>query len=172
MNFNSLISQISETHQTLQQSAVKAVNIHLTLRNWLIGFYIVEFEQKGEDRAKYGTKLLKVLTNELKLKNLKINERELRNFRTFYFTYSFFIDCISTFPLYSQIASKLDYLPIRGSVTPESNLIFGSATQESEIAIRGSATPELQKFEIQEDEAYCLSIFTQISYTHFVELKN
>ena len=61
MQYKSLISSIDETHQTLQQSAVKAVNRHITLRNWLIGYYIVEFEQNGEDRAKYGTKLLKEL---------------------------------------------------------------------------------------------------------------
>ena len=58
MNFDLLTNTILETHTSLQQSAVKAINIHLTIRNWLIGFYIVEFEQKGEDRAKYGEKLL------------------------------------------------------------------------------------------------------------------
>ena len=36
----------------------KAVNQSLTVRNWLIGLYIVEFEQRGEDRAKYGERLL------------------------------------------------------------------------------------------------------------------
>ena len=29
--------------------------------NWLIGYYIVEFEQHGKDRAEYGTQLLKKL---------------------------------------------------------------------------------------------------------------
>ena len=33
----------------------------LTMRNWLIGYYIVEFEQKGKERAQYGDKLLKRL---------------------------------------------------------------------------------------------------------------
>jgi len=31
----------------------------LTIRNWLIGYYIVEFEQNGKDRAEYGISLLK-----------------------------------------------------------------------------------------------------------------
>jgi len=34
MHYKSLISSIDETHQTSQQSAVKAVSSHITLRNW------------------------------------------------------------------------------------------------------------------------------------------
>lgn len=44
MNFNLLVDQIEKTHTLLKQSVIKAINIHLTLRNWLIGFYIIEFE--------------------------------------------------------------------------------------------------------------------------------
>ena len=58
LNFNLLISLIEQTHKQFQQQAIKAVNIALTIRNWLVGYYIVEFEQKGEDRAEYGSKLL------------------------------------------------------------------------------------------------------------------
>ena len=42
------------------------------MRNWLIGFYIVEFEQNGEDRAKYGEFLLKNLEQKVNLKGLNI----------------------------------------------------------------------------------------------------
>lgn len=51
MNFKKLAFRIQQTNDFLQQNAVKAVNRHITLRNWLIAFYIVEFEQKGNDRA-------------------------------------------------------------------------------------------------------------------------
>jgi len=51
LNFESLVAEIEQTHQHFQQQAVKAVNMSLTIRNYLIGFYIVEFEQNGEDRA-------------------------------------------------------------------------------------------------------------------------
>ncbi|MBD0333346.1 MAG: cytoplasmic protein, partial [Chitinophagaceae bacterium] len=34
--------------------AQKQVNTALTFRNWLIGYYIVEYEQSGKDRAEYG----------------------------------------------------------------------------------------------------------------------
>lgn len=44
INFDSLAESIQRTHTVLQQEAVKAVNISMTIRNWLIGCYIVEFE--------------------------------------------------------------------------------------------------------------------------------
>lgn len=37
----------------------------LTLRNWLIGFYIKEYEQNGLDRAKYRSNTIKHLADEL-----------------------------------------------------------------------------------------------------------
>ena len=54
----------------LQQNAVKAVNTHLTLRNWLTGFYIVEFEQNSSDRSEYGAKLLENIAKNINIKGL------------------------------------------------------------------------------------------------------
>ena len=85
MNFELLVNTIQQTHSTLQQSALKSVNKHLTIRNWLVGFYIVEFEQHGEDRAKYGGKLLADLAKEIKIKGL--SETNLIINRQFYRTY-------------------------------------------------------------------------------------
>ena len=53
-NFDQLIDNVYQTHYQLQLNAKKVVNINLTIRNWLVGYYIVEFEQNGEDRATYG----------------------------------------------------------------------------------------------------------------------
>ena len=52
MQFNQLISLIEKTHIRIQGQVFAAVNHWLVFRNWLLGFYIVEFEQHGEDRAK------------------------------------------------------------------------------------------------------------------------
>ena len=60
-SFNDLASIVQTTHDAAQSSAVKAINRMQTMRNWLIGYYIVEFEQHGKDRAEYGTQLLKKL---------------------------------------------------------------------------------------------------------------
>lgn len=54
MNFESLVGCINQVQDVLQAQAAHAVNLSLTARNWLVGYYIVEFEQRGEDRAKYG----------------------------------------------------------------------------------------------------------------------
>lgn len=72
MNFEQLATIIENTHLQLQQNAVKAVNQCQTVRNWLMGFYIVEFEQNGEDRAKYGEQLLKKLEQKINQKALSV----------------------------------------------------------------------------------------------------
>ncbi len=110
MKFENLISAIEQTHLHFQQQAVNAVNVSLTVRNWLIGFYIVEFEQRGDDRAVYGSKLLVKLAE--RSKNTKgLDERSFRNFRQFYKMYPH---------LQSHILGNLKALPIWGSLTTES----------------------------------------------------
>jgi hypothetical protein len=86
MKFDVLIQAIEQTHQHFQHQASKAVNVSLTLRNWLIGFYIVEFELHGEDRAVYGQKLFEEMA--LRLKNIRgIDRRSLYRFKDFYQLY-------------------------------------------------------------------------------------
>ena len=85
MNFEALVKHISTIQSTLQAQAAHAVNLSLTARNWLMGCYIVEFEQNGEDRAAYGEQLLKKLEQRLNVKGL--NERRFREFRRLYLVY-------------------------------------------------------------------------------------
>ena len=85
MNFESLANHISAIQDTLQAQAAHSVNLALTSRNWLMGCYIVEFEQNGEDRAAYGEQLLKKLEKRLNIKGL--NERRFREFRRLYLVY-------------------------------------------------------------------------------------
>jgi len=85
MNFTQLSQTIQFTHQRLQAETAKAINLNLTIRNWLIGLYIVEFEQKGEDRAVYGAKLISKLAIQLNHKSLSAGNLKL--FRQFYFAY-------------------------------------------------------------------------------------
>jgi predicted nuclease of restriction endonuclease-like (RecB) superfamily len=85
MNFSNLVQNIRQTHTALQQEMMKAINRSLTIRNWLIGYYIFEFEQKGKDRAKYGSKLLSELARKVNEKSL--SETNLKICRQFYTTY-------------------------------------------------------------------------------------
>jgi hypothetical protein len=87
-NFDGLIDNVYQTHCLLQENAAKAVNFNLTVRNWLVGCYIVEYEQNGEDRAKYGTGLLEEIAQKLKLKGIKgLHRRALNTCRIFYTAY-------------------------------------------------------------------------------------
>lgn len=84
-SFNDLASIVQTTHDAAQSSAVKAINRMQTMRNWLIGYYIVEFEQHGKDRAEYGTQLLKKLEERVDRKGLTRNT--FQSSRVFYRMY-------------------------------------------------------------------------------------
>lgn len=72
----------------MKSHAVSAVNQSLTIRNWLFGHYIIEYEQNGEDRAKYGDQLLIILAKDLKSKGIKgLSKRNLYYFSQFYLVY-------------------------------------------------------------------------------------
>jgi predicted nuclease of restriction endonuclease-like (RecB) superfamily len=96
MKFEVLVNTIQETHVALQQSAVKAINRYLTIRNWMIGYHIVEFEQLGEDRATYGSRLLDNIAKRLKPTGIKgITAAELSRYRQFYSTYTYIFGTVS-----------------------------------------------------------------------------
>jgi len=88
MNFEELIKAFEQANEYLQEKAVSAVNQSLTMRNWLFGHYIVEYEQSGEDRARYGDKLLNSLSRKLQNSGVKgVSITNLKLCRKFYITY-------------------------------------------------------------------------------------
>ena len=58
VSFDLLVTSIRQAHEELAAQTARAVNMSLTLRNWLIGLYIEEYERRGMDRQIYGDKLL------------------------------------------------------------------------------------------------------------------
>lgn len=73
-----LTATIQATNTFFLNKVQQQVNTALTLQNWLIGYYIVEYEQSGKDRADYGKKLYKAIAENLLKKGLKsIRERHL-----------------------------------------------------------------------------------------------
>lgn len=86
MDYQQLLALFKETHRELQQRAARSVDTSLVIRNWLFGWYIVEFEQGGSDRAEYGANLLKKIAAQLKIKGC--SERSLALCCKFYLTYS------------------------------------------------------------------------------------
>jgi hypothetical protein len=87
-NFEKLIGFIRQANEELAAQAGRAVNISLTIRNWLIGCYIAEYELHGSDRASYGDRLLTELANRLTgLKVSNCNRRQLYRYLRFYRLY-------------------------------------------------------------------------------------
>ena len=144
MDFNALINSITTTDRVLQTEAVKAINKALTARNWLIGLYIVEFEQNGEDRAKYGSKLLQKTSERLNSKSLSY--RNLRLFRQFYLEYPTLSEPIKK---YIGLLPNNDFL-----LSP----IWQSSIAKLQITGNQGITLKPQK------------IFENLSYTHLTEL--
>lgn len=152
LNFNSLVSLVEQTHLHFQQQAVKAVNVSLTIRNYLIGFYLVEFEQKGEDRAAYGEKLLDNLAYKLRIKGLV--SAELSRCRQFYYCYPHILGALTQ--EYKNILPSY----ILGTLSQESN------TQD-ELTIPSVSTPHLAKSDLFVPAEKLLN---KLSYSHLVEL--
>ncbi len=154
MKFSTLIQTIQQTHSSLHLHTLKAVNRALTLRNWLTGYYIVEFEQKGEDRAVYGERLLAELSKSLHIKGL--SETTLKLNRLFYNIYP---------QIGQELHVQLDKMGIRQSVTDE----FGISK------IGQTLTDESFKRQIREDGILqplvpAERIISQLSFTHITEL--
>lgn len=161
MNFSSLIHSIRNTHETLYLEAVKAVNTSLTLRNWLIGFYIVEYEQNGEDRAAYGKKLIEKLAQQLEIKGLGL--RNLNLFRQFYLIYPQIMQALSansrSQPIVQTLSAKFNQLQIRQTLPDELPVLPGKK------AILGTVTQELTA-----DPVYYFKLISRIPFSHFTEL--
>jgi predicted nuclease of restriction endonuclease-like (RecB) superfamily len=84
-NFDALVELCQRTHEELRGRAIRSVDIAMVARNWLIGWYIVEYEQVGADRAKYGSRLIERLEERLHMKGASATN--LRKFRQFYREY-------------------------------------------------------------------------------------
>jgi predicted nuclease of restriction endonuclease-like (RecB) superfamily len=154
MNFKLLSNQILQANSLLQNSAVNAVNKHITFRNWIIGYYIFEYEQKGEDRAKYGDKLLQKLEVQFKKKNLKgLNESNLYRFKNFYITYPSISATVS-----QEFKEKSLNLPIPATVSQEFN--------STPASVSGISIFENSK----KHTAHYSKLFAQTSFSHFTEL--
>ena len=85
-DFEQLVGLCRRAHHETQRSSVHAVDRYLVTRNWLFGWYIVEYEQSGADRAKYGAAVVKSLTDNLTVRGC--SSRSLALSRRFYRRYA------------------------------------------------------------------------------------
>ena len=159
INFNSLVQQIEYTDRALQNNARLVINRHVTAKAWLTGYYIVEYEQKGEDRAKYGEKLIQNLAKQLGSKKFSVTT--LKIYRQFYVTYP---------QLASPVAQFLDnHLAIGQSATDQSVLPENQSIEKSQSLTDLFIVPTTAQkaLPVLVDS---FSIFNRLSFTHLVAL--
>jgi predicted nuclease of restriction endonuclease-like (RecB) superfamily len=155
-DFESLVVSIVQIHQQAQEFATKAVNVGLTLRNWLIGMQIEVYERQGADRAAYGNKLMDVLAGRLKKRGWeRCDRRELYRFRQLFLTYPNIVESLSP-----QSHLRPELQPLLAHLPPVPGPIWQSVTAKSPIV--ESATPQFIP-------AHPELIF-RLSFTHLSEL--
>ena len=158
MNFDSLVAVIEQTHKHFQQQAVKAVNVSLTVRNYLIGFYIVEFEQNGEDRAAYGEKLLQRIADRIAIGGL--SKTNLKLSRQFYKTYPE-IGAVLQSSFINLLPSSIGQI-VTDQFQASKNKIITIGQMPSDDFKYDSNSLETDK--------YFQHILERISFSHFIEL--
>ncbi len=146
LNISFLAGQISDLHDYLQKKARQQVNNALTIRNWLIGLYIIEYEQNGSDYAIYGLKVMKELSDRLKpIKGM--SSTQLYLYKDFYKTYPDF------FPTVSGLLQRSGY---------QFDEIFLTLSGKLETKM-----PEQTESDLSFPPEVLLS---RLSFSHFIEL--
>lgn len=99
-SYDLLVGALGELIQGARRRALQAVNEEMVQLYWEIGRHIVEYEQKGSDRAQYGKNLLPSLADDLTMRYGKgFSRANLQNMRVFY----------RVFPIRQAVPSKLSW---------------------------------------------------------------
>ncbi|MCI5149369.1 MAG: DUF1016 family protein [Candidatus Electrothrix sp. MAN1_4] len=156
MGFASLVGLFGQTQTAMQKQAARSVDIALVVRNWLFGWYIVEFENGGTERAElYGKELIKQLSLSLTPKLGKgFSKRSLEQFRRFYIGYKKIAQTLS-----AQSVNEFKEIQQTLSVTSLPQSISETLSQKS----------ERQPF-LPENFWQTLSAQFSLSWSHYVVL--
>ena len=86
--YQSVFNDVAGLIDTARRSAARSVNAVMTAAYWLVGRYIVEFEQAGDERAEYRTALIERLATDLaKRFGRGFSRQNIWQMRLFYQTY-------------------------------------------------------------------------------------
>ncbi|MBD3887386.1 DUF1016 family protein [Phormidium tenue FACHB-886] len=177
MEYNRLLAGISYINSFSQIAVARAVNQTLTLRNWLIGAYIIEYEQNGIDRAAYGTQLIETLARDLKQRGITgFALSNLRNFRQFALAYPH----LAEEAILPKLISFARLAPTEIHQTPSGEL-SSEITELTIDAIKVSFTdillfPSLRARTREEpplpwqNAEYYQKLFTTVSWSHLLEI--
>lgn len=159
MDIGALVSQIRSIDGTLKSEANKAVNTLLTVRNWLIGYYLVVYEQNGADRATYGDRVLEKVAEDLGQEGMSY--RNLRLFRQFFVLYPFAVKEVlqsisnRNIGIWQTLSAKFKEVDISGTLV-ENNL--------------EASTKDIGKIDIQIRQTlsaeFSVNVFNKLSFSH------
>ena len=151
MKLNVLANEIKAINESLQQSAAKAINKHVTARNWLIGYCIVNYEQHGEDRAAYGERTLQALAEKIGQDGLSYSN--LKSYRQFYLAFPELSASVSRFLVSENRIGQ----PVVGQFQLPINEIN---------TIGQPVAAQMKSEELISPE----DVFSSLSYTHLAQL--
>jgi hypothetical protein len=96
MDLPALVRKIADIHYHLVERATKAVNVSLTVRNWLIGLTLQHYKLEGRDRAAYGDRLFSILAKDLTSRKISnCSRHQLYRYRDFYLAYLHIVGTLS-----------------------------------------------------------------------------
>jgi predicted nuclease of restriction endonuclease-like (RecB) superfamily len=146
-NLDDLSKQIFEVHHYFKIYAFRQINNALTLRNWMTGYYLVEYEQQGKDRAAYGGKTLIALSEKLSKTGAKgFSDRNLRLYRQFYLEYP---------AIWQYLTAKFQ------NSNNQPDTIWQFPIAKSQTTLKHDPKTSVVPVEV---------LMEKLSYTHFVEL--
>lgn len=161
-NIHELVSIIGETQHYFKLQASRQVDTALTLRNWLFGYYIAEYELNGADRAEYGQKLFKEIANRLEKQGFRqIRERHLYLCKDFYSAYPDILRTVSA-KLYIK---DLQQVVILRTATAKLLNIEGNTIETPNIGEVQILQTVPAKSQIDIDK-----LINQLSFSHIIEL--
>ena len=171
-NFEELVSNISHVHEVLQGYASKSINQFLSLRNWMFGYYIVEYEQNGEDRAKYGENLIADISQ--KVKHIKgLTGNQLYICRNFYLLYPHFLQTVSVILKNSEFEENviLRTLSVKlQSSDFEENEILRTVSVKSSEEISNEVILQKDGNKTNDLQLSPQLLLSRLSFSHFIEL--
>ncbi len=183
MEYRGLLDGISYISTSTQAEIARSINQTLTLRNWLIGAYIIEFEQNGDDRANYGDALIRRLSKDLAAQGYSgLSRSNLVSFRKFTFTYASLAKNQTLSGLFTALATGTNFE--FNKTDKKSQTLSGFSENPTDLTTRSLQNAFLQNLQFPSLEArvdltesfawknddYYLKLFRVVSWSNLMEL--
>ena len=153
LNFENLSETLLNLNKVFEDGTAKAINRNITARNWLVGYYIVNYEQNGKDRAEYGEKIIRKLADRLNKQSLSY--RNLQLYKQFYLEFKVLESPIKTY--------ILDEFKSEETLISNANLNLIEEKSDSKDSANSVCTIQDNK----EIHIPAELLFKNISYSHF-----